>query len=209
MARYTGPACRLCRRIGEKLFLKGGRCFTPKCAADKRSKAPGQTQARRRPKVSDRGIQLHEKQKARFSYGLMERQFKNYFLDAEKQPGITGDNLMVILERRLDNAVFRLGFADSRSQARQLVRHGHITLNGRKTNIPSRLIGEGDTIGWREGSVKTELFKMVSQAVESKTVPGWLTLDREKLIGKVITMPTPNDVDLRFDGKAIVEYYSR
>lgn len=138
MARYTGAVCRLCRRSGGKLFLKGDRCFTPKCSVDKRPKPPGQ-QLRRRQKLSDRGLQLREKQKARYSYGILERQFRRLFSEAERQAGITGENLLVLLERRLDNVVYRLGFADSRSQARQLVRHGHIFLNGHKTNIPSCL----------------------------------------------------------------------
>src|SRR3972149_12273781 len=159
MARYTGPACRICRRNGEKLFLKGGRCYPPKCAVDKRPNPPGQAAGRRRRRFSDRALQLREKQKARYSYGTLERQFHKTFILAEKQAGITGENLLVLLERRLDNVVFRLGFADSRPQARQLVRHGHIMLNGRKANIPSALVKEGDTITWREGRRKTEYFK--------------------------------------------------
>jgi small subunit ribosomal protein S4 len=152
MARYTGAVCRLCRRSGEKLFLKGSRCYTPKCEIDKRNKPPGQGAGRRRRRISDRGLQLREKQKARYSYGTLERQFRKTFAMAEKQAGITGENLLVLLERRLDNVIYRLGFADSRQQARQLVRHGHITVNGRKTNVPSYLVKEGDTISWREGS---------------------------------------------------------
>lgn len=209
MARYTGPVCRLCRRAGEKLLLKGGRCFTPKCAIDKRNKPPGQSQARRRPKVSDHGIRLHEKQKARYSYGMLEKQFRKVFGVADKMPGVTGESLMILLERRLDNAVFRLGFADSRSQARQIVRHGHIQLNGKTTNIPSCMIKPGDVIAWREGSKKTEYYKIIAQTIESKAVVNWLELDRQNLSGKVLALPTVNDIDSRFDGTAIVEYYSR
>jgi len=208
MARYTGAVCRLCRRSGGKLFLKGDRCFTPKCSVDKRPKPPGQ-QLRRRPKISDRGLQLREKQKARYSYGILERQFRKLFSEAERQAGITGENLLVLLERRLDNVVYRLGFADSRSQARQLVRHGHISLNGRKTNIPSCLVKEGDTISWREESTKTEYYKQLAQTIEAKTVLGWLSLDKKKLIGQILSLPTPDDIEATFDGKTIVEYYSR
>ena len=210
MARYTGAVCRLCRRNGEKLFLKGSRCFTPKCAVDKRPKAPGQAGgARRRRRFSDRALQLREKQKARYTYGTLERQFKKTFRLAERQTGITGENLLVLLERRLDNVVYRLGFADSRPQARQLVRHGHIMLNGHRANIPSALVKEGDTITWREGSKKTEYFKRLSQEIEAKTVLNWLSLDRATLTGQVLSLPTPDQVDARFDGKAVIEYYSR
>lgn len=209
MARYTGAVCRLCRRSGEKLLLKGSRCFTPKCAIDKRAKPPGQQTTRRRRRFSDRALQLREKQKARYSYGILERQFRKTFASAERQAGITGENLLILMERRLDNVVYRLGFADSRPQARQLVRHGHIMLNGRKTNVPSCLVKEGDTISWREGSSKTEYYKQLTQEIEAKTVLNWLSLDRQNLVGQVLSLPTPEEVDARFDGKAIVEYYSR
>ena len=200
----------MCRRSGEKLFIKGSRCFTPKCALDKRPKPPGQQQAgRRRRRFSDRALQLREKQKARYTYGTLERQFHKTFTQAERQAGITGENLLVRLETRLDNVVYRLGFADSRAQARQLVRHGHIVLNGRKTDIPSCLVKEGDTIGWREGSNKTEYYKQLTQTIEAKTVLNWLSLDRQNLVGQVLALPTPEEIDARFDGKAIVEYYSR
>lgn len=208
MARYTGAVCRLCRRSGEKLFLKGSRCFMPKCAVDKRPKPPGQQAARRR-RFSDRGLQLREKQKARYTYGTLERQFRRIFTQAEKQAGITGENLLVLLERRLDNVVYRLGFADSRSQARQIVKHGHIMLNGHKANIPSCLVKEGDTISWREGSHKTEYYKQLTQTIESKVVLSWLSLDRQNLAGQILSLPTPEEIDVRFDSKAIVEYYSR
>jgi len=175
---------------------------------DRRGKPPGQ-QLRRRRRVSDRGLQLREKQKARNTYGMMERQFRQLFAQAERQSGITGENLLVLLERRLDNVVYRLGFGDSRSQARQLVRHGHIILNGRKTDLPSCLVKEGDTISWREGSTKTEYYKQLLQNIESKSVLSWLSLDRQNLVGQVLSLPTPDDTDAKFDGKTIVEYYSR
>ena len=206
--RYTAALCRLCRRSGEKLLLKGSRCLTAKCALDRRGKPPGQQHARRR-RISDRGLQLREKQKARYTYGIMERQFRRVFTQAEKQSGITGENLLVLLERRLDNVVYRLGFADSRAQARQLVQHGHIMLNGRKTDIPSCLVKEGDTISWKEGSTKTEYYQQLVQSIEGRSVLGWLSLDRQNLVGRVLSLPTPDDIDARFDGKVIVEYYSR
>ena len=208
MARYAGAVCRMCRRSGEKLFLKGDRCFTPKCSMDKRPKPPGM-QFRRRPKISDRGMQLREKQKARYSYGMLERQFRRIFAEAARQAGVTGDNLLILLERRLDNIVYRLGFSDSRNQARQLVRHGHITLNDRRTNIPSALVKEGDTIGWRKESAKSEYYKQLTQTIEAKVVPEWLNLDKKKLVGQVVSLPTPEDIEATFDGKTIVEHYSR
>jgi len=208
MGRYIGSVCRLCRRSGEKLMLKGSRCFTPRCAIDRRGKPPGQQFARRR-RVSDRGLQLREKQKARYSYGVLERQFRRFFDQAERHSGITGDNLLVLLERRLDNVVYRLGFADSRIQARQLVQHGHIMLNGRKTNIPSCLVKEGDTIGWREGSTKTEYYKQLAKSIQAKSVLNWLSLDKENLVGQVLSLPTPEDAEAKFEGTTIVEYYSR
>jgi small subunit ribosomal protein S4 len=208
MGRYTAAVCRLCRRSGEKLMLKGDRCFTPKCAIDRRDKPPGQ-QLRRRRRVSDRGLQLREKQKARNTYGILERQFRRLFIQAEKQTGITGENLQVLLERRLDNVVYRLGFADSRSQARQLVQHGHIMLNGRKTDIPSCLVKEGDAISWRGESKKNEYYKQLIQNIESKSVLSWLSLDRQNLVGQVLSLPIPDDSNANFDGKTIVEYYSR
>jgi small subunit ribosomal protein S4 len=164
---------------------------------------------RRRQKISDRGLQLREKQKARYSYGILERQFRKLFTEAERQAGITGENLLVLLERRLDNIVYRLGFADSRSQARQLVRHGHIMLNGHKTNVPSALVKEGDTINWRKESTKTEYYQQLTQTIEAKSVLGWLNLDKKNLVGQVLSLPTPEDVEATFNGKTVVEYYSR
>ncbi len=185
-------------------MLKGSRCLTPKCAMERRRRV-----VRRRRRVSDRGLQLIEKQKIRYSYGILERQFRGIFTRAEKLEGITGENLVVLLERRLDNVVYRLGFADSRSQARQLVQHGHITLNGHKTDIPSCLVKEGDSIGWKEQSTRTEYYKQLLVDIAAKSIPTWLTLDRQNLTGRAISLPTPDDVGAEFNGKAIVEYYSR
>ncbi len=207
MARYTGSVCHLCRRCGDKLMLKGSRCLTPKCAMERRRRVGGQRFRRRR--VSDRGLQLIEKQKARYTYGVLERQFRRVFAAAERQSGITGENLVVLLERRLDNVVYRLGFADSRPQARQLVLHGHIMLNGRKTDIPSCLVKEGDTINWRESSTKTEYYKQLVESIESKPVSSWLSVDRENLVGQVLSLPIPDDAGAKFEGQSVVEYYSR
>jgi len=162
-----------------------------------------------RRRLSDRGGQLREKQKARYTYGILERQFRRLFAQAERQSGITGENLLVLLERRLDSVVYRLGFADSRSQARQLVQHGHIMLNGRKTDIASCLVKEGDTISWKETSTKTEYYKQLAQSIEGKSALSWLSLDRQNLVGQVLSLPTPDDIDAKFDAKTIVEYYSR
>jgi len=185
-------------------MLKGSRCLTPKCAMERRRRTSG-----RRRRISDRGLQLIEKQKIRYSYGVMESQFRRFFDQAERQSGITGENLLALLERRLDNVVYRLGFADSRAQARQLVRHGHIMLNGRKTNVPSCLVKEGDTISFKESSAKTEYYKQLVESIEAKSLVSWLSLDRQNLVGKAISMPTPDDIDASFDHKAVVEYYSR
>ncbi|MFC1949678.1 30S ribosomal protein S4 [Chloroflexota bacterium] len=205
MARYTEAVCKLCHRCNTKLFLKGSRCLTPKCAMERRRRVV----SRRRRRVSDRGLQLIEKQKVRYTYGVLERQFRRTFAAAERQQGITGDNLLVLLERRLDNVVYRLGFADSRAQARQLVQHGHFLINGRKNNVPSYLVKEGDTISWKESSTKTEYYKQLLEDIESRTIASWLSLDREKLVGQAISLPTPDEVGVEFGGPAIVEYYSR
>ncbi len=204
MARYKDSVCKLCQRCNEKLMLKGSRCLTPKCAMERRRRATG-----RRRRISDHGLQLIEKQKVRYSYGIMERQFKKTFNQASKQQGITGDNLIVLLERRLDNVVYRLGFADSRAQARQIVQHGHIQVNGRKTDIPSYQTKEGDTISWRDSSMKTEYYKQLLEEIGSKTLVSWLSLDRQRLIGQIISLPTLDEVGAEFDGQAVVEYYSR
>jgi small subunit ribosomal protein S4 len=154
-------------------------------------------------------MQLREKQKARYSYGMLERQFRKTFTEAERQAGVTGDNLLILLERRLDNIVYRLGFSDSRNQARQLVRHGHIMLNDRRTDVPSALVKEGDTIGWRKESAKSEYYKQLTQTIEAKTVPDWLSLDKKNLVGQMVSLPTPEGIEAPFNGKTIVEHYSR
>ena len=207
MARYIAATCRLCRRSGDKLMLKGNKCIT-KCILDKRPKPPGPQLGRRR-RLSDRGVQLREKQKVRYSYGILERQFRRFFAQANRQPGITGENLLVLLERRLDNVVYRLGLADSRAQARQIVQHGHILINGHKTDIPSYLIREGDAITWHERDTKSEYYKLLAKGIGGKVVPGWLSLDKQKLSGRVLTLPTPDDIEAKFDVAAVVEYYSR
>jgi len=191
-------------------MLKGERCNTPKCSIERRATPPGQYLARRRRrKVSDYELRLREKQQARYTYGVLERQFRRLFAKAKKTPGATGENLVQLLEMRLDNVAFRLGFADSRSQARQLVRHGHLAVNGHKVDIPSFLVKSGDDITWRERSVKTELYKRVAEEIDSKLIPSWLSLDKQGLSGRVLTLPTPDEVAAQFNVKMIVEYYSR
>ncbi len=209
MARYTGPVCRLCRREGKKLYLKGDRCYTNKCAIDRRSYAPGEHGQGRRGKMSEFGIQLREKQKLRRVYGILERQFANYFEMAAQRHGVTGETLLQILESRLDNVVYRLGFGGSRPEARQLVRHGHFYVNGRKVNIPSYLTKVGDVISVREGSKKSPHFEVVAANLGQHTVPAWFELDAEKLSGKVIAVPTREQIDVPVQEHLIVEYYSR
>ena len=209
MARHLEANCQLCRRCGDKLMLKGNRCMTPKCVMERRHKTATVGSRGRRRRVSERGTQLIEKQKARYIYGLYERQFRRFYGISAKQPGITGDNLKVMLERRIDNAVYRLGFADSRPLARQLVLHGHIMVNGHRMNVPSALVNEGDTIVVREASMKKEYFKKLAADIKSKTIPVWLTLDRAKLAGQVVTLPVADETVAQFNGKSIVEYYSR
>ena len=183
--------------------------MTPKCAMERKHKTATVGSRGRRRRVSERGTQLIEKQKARYIYGLFERQFRRFYGISAKQPGITGDNLKVMLERRLDNVVYRLGFADSRPLARQLVLHGHIMVNGHRVNVPSALVNEGDAITVREASLKTEYFKKLAGDIKSKTVPLWLNLDRAKLAGQVVTLPVVDETVAQFNGKSIVEYYSR
>ncbi len=207
MAHYTGPACRLCRRLSVKLFLKGDRCVN-KCAVERRTAPPGQQYAKRR-KVSEWGSQLREKQKARYIYGVMERQFRRTFSEASRRHGVTGETLHELLERRLDNVVFRLGFTASRAQARQLVRHGHITINGQKTDIPSMLVKQGDVISFKESATKKGFYPGVAEKVEGASIPGWLTLDRENLKGTVASLPHKGDSEIFFDEKLVVEFYSR
>ncbi|ACL68905.1 30S ribosomal protein S4 [Halothermothrix orenii] len=208
MARYKGPVCRLCRREGEKLYLKGQRCYTDKCAIDRRSYPPGE-HGRRRNKPTEYGMQLREKQKVKRIYGILEKQFKRYFDMAEKMPGVTGENFLSILERRLDNVVYRLGLATSRNEARQFVLHGHILVNGRKVNIPSYLVDEGDVISVKDSSRKSKRFKEVFEFNEDLTPPKWLSVNLEKAEGKVVAMPTREDIDYPVEEHLIVEFYSR
>jgi small subunit ribosomal protein S4 len=209
MARYTGPVCRLCRRHGEKLFLKGERCFTPKCSFDRRPNPPGPRPTRRR-KVSDRGLQLREKQRARVTYGVLERQFVKYYKEAIRRPGVSGENLVRLLETRLDNIVYRLGFADSRSQARQIARHGIISVNGRKLDIPSAHLKEGDTVGFTPRGVRSEYYKIVQETIKSKNPPSWLSLDAAGMAGVVTSMPTVAQGETHlFNENVIIEFYSR
>jgi small subunit ribosomal protein S4 len=208
MARYTGPACRICRRHGEKLMLKGARCFTPKCSVMQKHTPPGQHGSARR-KVSEYSLLLREKQKARHIYGVLERQFRKHYAEAERRPGQSGENLLQILEMRLDNVVYRLGFADSRRQARQLVQHGHITVNGRVTNIPSCQVKEMDVITWKEGTTKTVLYQVAAQEIESKLIPSWLSLNQDNLSGQVVSAPSRSDIETAIDERLIVAFYSR
>lgn len=209
MARNTGPVCRLCRRVGEKLFLKGERCFGPKCGFEKRATPPGQHGVSRRRRVSEHGIQLREKKRAKVIYGVLERQFSKYFQEAAKKPGVTGAYLLQLLERRLDNVVFRLGFADSRAQARQLVNHGHITVNGRRADVPSFIVKVGDQVAWREVSKKNGYYKALVEDLQRKPVPKWLALDSQAVAGKVLALPDAADMDQKIDDRLIVEFYAR
>jgi small subunit ribosomal protein S4 len=193
-----------------KLFLKGERCFTPKCAVERRPTPPGAAPSdRRRRKESEFSLQLKEKQKARNIYGILERQFHKHFVHAERMPGVTGENLLRVLEMRLDNVVYRLGFADSRRQARQLVFHGHITLNGRRTDIPSAQVKMGDTVAVHASSSGNEYFKAVSETLTRKTVPRWLEIDTNALSGRIADRPTRQDIDINLNEALVVEYYSR
>ncbi len=208
MARYIDASCRLCRREGEKLYLKGERCYSNKCSFGKRAYAPGQ-HGQQKKKVSEYGIQLREKQKARRFYGVLETQFHNYFDIAEKKKGITGENLLQILETRLDNTVYRLGLASSRPEARQLVRHGHFTLNGKNVNIPSLLVAVGDEIVVKEKSRNSEKIKSVMEINASRVMPQWLTFDAESFKGTVVALPVREDIDLPIREHLIVELYSK
>ena len=208
MARYTEAVCRQCRREGVKLYLKGDRCYGSKCAFEVRAYAPGQ-HGQARKKVSEYGIQLREKQKARRIYGMLERQFHNCFVRAEKQKGITGENLLIMLERRMDNVVYRLGLADSRSQARQLVTHGHISVNGERLDIPSAVVKAGDVISVMENSRGLEYFKGMAETLAKKTLPVWLVGDAQNLGGKVDRFPTREEIDLPIEEHLIVELYSK
>jgi small subunit ribosomal protein S4 len=212
MAKYRGPVCKLCRREGEKLFLKGERCFTPKCSFERRGYPPGQhgkgAQFRRR-RDSDYNRQLRAKQKARRIYGIFERQFRRYYEEALGRRGLTGLNLLQILESRLDNVVFRLGYAESRAKARLLVTHGHFAVNGRRTDVPSMLVSQGDVVAVRDGSRKRTYFKDLAALAEDRNVPTWLSRDLKGLSGTVIRLPERSEIDSSLHEQLIVEYYSR
>ncbi|MEA3232712.1 MAG: 30S ribosomal protein S4 [Thermodesulfobacteriota bacterium] len=209
MARYTGSVCRLCRRENLKLFLKGDRCYSDKCGFDRRGYPPGQHGQRRGRKVSDYGIQLREKQKIKRMYGLTEKQFHLFFVRAERQRGITGTNLLVMLERRLDNVVYRLGFVNSRTQGRHLVRHNHFRINEKKVNIPSYLVNEGDVIQPSEKSMKLQIITDAMEAVVRRGIPQWLDLDKEAVKGIVKSMPVREDLTMPMQEQLIVELYSK
>lgn len=208
MARYRGPVSRLCRREGMKLYLKGSKCYTKKCPFERRPTPPGQHGVRRR-KVSEFGVQLREKQKMRRIYSVHERQFKRYFETAERRPGVTGENLLRLLETRLDNVVFRMGFATSRAQARQLVAHGHFAVNGRVTTIPSLLVREGDKVEVKEQSRKSEYFKTARETMRGAQQPDWLSVDGDKLEGSVTGMPRRDQMPVELNEQLVVEFYSR
>ena len=209
MARYIDPACRECRRIGEKLFLKGERCYTPRCAVERRKRPPGEQVPRRR-RASEWAIQLREKQKARWTYGVLERQFQKYYGMAREQKGITGDILLQLLERRLDNTVYRLSLVDSRRQGRQMVTHGHFSVNGKSVDIPSFLVKIGDVITWKHTGDSTPQFVQdLTEGLPRRPVPRWLNLDAPNLKGEVIALPDVSDQDTGIDPRLIVEFYSK
>lgn len=208
MARYNDAVCRICRREGLKLFLKGSRCYSRKCSFERRSSPPGMNTMRRR-KVSEYGLQLREKQKVRKSYSVLERQFRNYFAKADQRKGVTGENLLRMLEMRLDNVVFRMGFASSRAQARQLVTHGHFAVNGWPTNVPSFATKVGDRIEVRESRRGREYFKTADQIIKAAQIPEWVSVDPAKLSGSVLAEPAREQMPLEFNEQLVVEYYSR
>jgi len=208
LARYTGLNCRICRRETMKLYLKGDRCYSDKCAVERRNFPPGQ-HGQNRGKLSDYGLQLREKQKIKRMYGLMEKQFKTYFKEADRQKGVTGTNFLVLLERRLDNTVYRLGFASSRDQARQLVRHNHFLVNGRKVNIPSYLLRPGDRVSVRENCRNVAVINEALEAVPRRGVPAWLELDKANFEGIFKTMPTREEMNLPVQEQLVVEFYSK
>jgi len=212
MSKYIGPVCRLCRREGEKLYLKGARCLSPKCAVEKRNYPPGQHGKEgqfRRNRSSDYLLQLREKQKARRVYGVLEKQFRRYYRRALKSRGVTGQMLLQLLERRLDNVVFRLGYAANRAQARNLVTHGHFNVNGRRTDVPSFTVDPGDMIDVRPGSQRRPYFHGLREGDERRNVPGWLTADVPQLSGKVLRLPAREEIDANLNEQLIVEFYSR
>ena len=209
MARYTGPVCRLCRREGMKLFLKGERCFKEKCAIEKRGYPPGQHGQRRGRKAAGYGIQLREKQKVKRIYGVLERQFRNYFAKASQRKGITGANLLQMLERRMDNVVYRLGFASSRAMARQLVAHGHFLVNGKRVDVPAARVGVGAVVSLSQGSRDNEEIKMCLDTAKGRGVPAWLDLDADNFRGTVKALPAREDVTMPIQEQLIVELYSK
>jgi len=209
LARYTGAVCRLCRREGTKLFLKGAKCFTEKCAIEKRNFAPGQHGRDRRPKIVGYGLQLREKQKAKRTYFTLEGQFRQYYEKASKSPGVTGEILLQHLERRLDNVAFRLGFASSRRQARQIVCHGHVEVNGRKVNIPSFQVSVGDEIKVRPNSTKLLVVEGAREFASHQLAPTWLSIDAENMSGKVLSLPRRDEINLPVNEQLIVELYSK
>lgn len=208
MARYTESVCKQCRREGQKLFLKGQRCYSDKCSVGRRAYAPGQ-HGQGRKKTSEYGLQMRAKQMTKRFYGVLESQFRKYYAMAEKKPGKTGEEMLVLLERRLDDVVYRMGWASSRPEARQLVNHGHITVNGKRVDIPSYLTSAGETISIADKSRKSEKIKAVLEDNASRPVPKWLDVNRETLEGKVIALPTREEIDLPVDETLIVEYYSK
>ena len=209
MARYSGAVCRLCRREAMKLFLKGERCYSEKCAIEKRNFPPGQHGKTRKAKLAGYGMQLREKQKVKRMYGVLENQFRLYFETAERQRGITGEVLLQLLERRLDNVVYRLGFATSRPQARQMVRHGHFGINGRAVDIPSCLVKAGDVIGVREGSKQSPSVLHAMEEVKGRGIPAWLELQAENMAGRIVSLPNREQINLPVQEQLIVELYSK
>jgi len=209
VARYSGPVCRLCRRERMKLFLKGDRCFKEKCAVERRNFPPGQHGTRRGRRTLGYGLQLREKQKVKRIYGVLESQFRNYFEEADRRKGITGENLLVMLERRLDNVVYSLGFAASRAQARQLVRHGHVLVDGRKVSIPSYQVKANESVVVKEGSRKNPMIRSSVETARGRGVPEWLELDAENVSGRVLRIPSREDIKLPIQEQLIVELYSR
>ncbi|MBQ7320565.1 MAG: 30S ribosomal protein S4 [Clostridia bacterium] len=208
MARYTGPVCRLCRREGTKLFLKGDRCTSGKCALDRRNTAPGQHGAANK-KMKEYGVQFREKQKTRRYYGVLEKQFVNYYEEAERTQGMTGENLLKLLERRLDNVVYRMGMAESRNEARQLVLHEHFSVNGKKVNVPSIIVRVGDVVKVMDNFRNSPKCKALAEAMPAKIAPKWLETDKENLSAKVVAMPERDDIDFPFNEQLIVELYSK
>ncbi len=208
MARYTESVCRLCRREGMKLYLKGDRCYSDKCAIVKRPYAPGQ-HGQQRKKVSEYGLQLREKQKVRRVYGVQEKQFRSVFAEAERRGGVAGENLLTLLETRLDNVVYRMGFAASRVEARQLIGHGHFTVNGKKVDIASYIVRVGDVVAVKEKSRQSNKFAEIAEALASKSIPAWLDVDKANLSGKVVALPTREDIDIPITEQLVVELYSR